>query len=295
LVFWLKLYLIAYPSYILVFGFYQEVIGVEISDLIKILLPLQPKAIADRLNEINSLSIPIMPDCENIATQGFVAQIGVSQWLDKIKPFLSDGSICFYRIVPCNEQFSEWFDDYGGYSDIEGIAELAEEPSSIAVYIRLGHTNTWVHIRLGLPISALELNLVAVSEEEDERYEREIESETAENKQEMIRLTVLVAKANGFNLLKSQAQREVFVSHWLKKNGENKNKNINEREIASRSISYYDFGVLPLRTKAMQSEGKSVKEIANELSHTQARIAKALLCEVSDEMSDWIGNDIWFP
>lgn len=228
--------------------------------------------------KINSIGIPVIK-CREIIQKGFVICIDSIDDLDK--SLIIDGSICAYTIEIYNNE----------YDDAPEFCNGME--TCFHTYIRLGASETWVYVKnttfVGALIFLIENKYVEDDDcEEDEDYEEVDYSR-------LNRLSTIVAKSKGFNLLKNRNQRKSFSQAILSKLDEE----IGEHEyygIAVNAETFYDFGVLPIEARRLKDEGKTESEIAKELGHTKARIEKALLCDVPDvirnSITEYDGNQM---
>lgn len=216
------------------------------------------------IRKIKCLGIPVIK-CKEVMANGFIICL---ENLDEInKSLITEKSICAYSIEIFN-------DEDCGYPEI-----YYKKERYIHTYIRLGETETWFYIKtvtlFGFLIDMYEKNLEPSDEYDDGEYADDIDYERIN------RLSTIVAKNKGFNLLKNRDQRRAFSKEILS----NTNEEFGEHElynIAANAESFYDFGVLPIAAKKMQLDDKSVVEIAKILGHTKARIEKAILIEVPD-------------
>jgi len=213
--------------------------------------------------KINALKIPIIK-CDEITPKGFILEIKDISDIDNY--LLTEGSICAYNIEIFNNEGSDFPDFYNGIE------------RCIHSYIRLGTTETWIYSRNPTFIGATIDIYEKFSDYDDEEYEEGAEDIDYER---LNRLSTIVAKSKGFNLLKNRDQRKNFAKEVLVDIDED----VMDHEyygIASNAETFYDFGVLPLEVKKLIDEGKSEKEIAITLGHTKAKISKALLVDIPD-------------
>jgi hypothetical protein len=216
------------------------------------------------IRKIHSLGIPVIK-CNDVIPKGFM--ICLTDFHGINKSWITEGSICAYYI--------EKFDD-------ESAPELLRNKERyIHIYIRIGNSDTWLYIKtvtlIGIPINIYEESLDNYDDEDDDDGHDDIDYER------LNRLSTMVAKTKGFNLLRNRDQRINFAKEVLSHIDEE----IQEYEyygIASNAETFYDFGVLPIEAKKLKAEGKSDSEIAKTLGHTKAKIEKALLCDVSENI-----------
>lgn len=191
-------------------------------------------------------------------------------------------------VVKFSQKVLDDDNDYtGDFSKFIGKEKIIE------IYIRLGETNTWIKYKPVLLINYY-LELYFKKDEEEEDYDEDYdEEEDSDYEEEVIdydrlnKLAVIVAKSNGFNLLKNRDQRKMFANDVLSKTSES----FSEYElfnIAATAETFYDLGILPTEAKKMHLDGKTDQEIAKSLGHTKARIEKALMCNVSDKIKKYI-------
>jgi ribosomal protein L35AE/L33A len=224
---------------------------------------------------INNLGIPIINDCKNVNPQGFMIEIENVEKIEELKPLISEGSLCVCYVQKVKEN------DYIG-----DISQFVGQEKIIDIYIRLGLTNTWIHLNFQTLIylileAKFEKNYM--DDEDLDSYDEDYDYETENNidYERLNRLATIVAKSKGFNLLKNRDQRKIFAKEVLTR-CEEEFENFELHGISTTAESIYDFGVLPLEARKLQLDGKSEQEIAKTLGHTKAKIEKALLCEVSD-------------
>lgn len=141
----------------------------------------------------------------------------------------------------------------------------------LAVYVRLGTTNTWLGSRMAQP---------ETEDDEDGDAEWDVDEDELTS-DEIISLPLSVARESGFGLLKNQNQRLEFVRHSIAKT-EYDLSDYTLREIASRADSYYSLGVLPSIVKKMTQDGNSITDVAKSLGISKAKAEKALSAEIPD-------------
>jgi hypothetical protein len=159
---------------------------------------------------------------------------------------------------------------------------MARKGIYIYIYIRIGETETWLYIKRTTLFGAL-IDMYESVNEYDEYDDDEGESEDDIDYQRLEKFYTIVAKSKGFNLLKNRDQRRNFSKEILS----NTDEEFDEHELGAIAVgaeTFYDFGVLPIAAKKLQLDGKSEPEIAKILGHTKARIERALLIEVTDDI-----------
>lgn len=240
-------------------------------------LKAQQDAVKNVIDKIRKLGIPVIK-CDKVIANGCIIHLDDLEKIDK--SLIIDGSICAYSIEIFDDEDSEQPDFYNG------------KERYVHTYIRLGTTETWIYVRditpAGIFIDLYEEKLNDGYEYDDE------ESETYSDyfdDDKINRLACIVAKADGFNLLKNRDQRKSFAKSYLKKSGEEIDDYYLGR-IAESAANIYEVGILPLNARALQSEGKTESEIAKILGHTKAKIEKSLLIEVSDEYLELLDDQI---
>lgn len=237
-------------------------------------LDIEKENISILNKQIECLGIPVIREYSEVIANGFI--IGVSS-INNIKHLINDGSICVYfsQVVSVG--------DYSG-----DISNFIGKEKIIEIYIRLGETNTWIKYKPMLLVSCyLEIFFKDNEEDDDDDYDDYDDEEEEIDYDRLNKLAVIVAKSNGFNLLKNRDQRKMFAGEVLSKTSES----FSEYElfnVAATAETFYDLGILPTEAKKLHLDGKTDQEIAKLLGHTKARIEKALRCDVSDKIRGYI-------
>lgn len=146
----------------------------------------------------------------------------------------------------------------------------------IKVYIRLGHSNTWLYFGFEIP----------EVDDDEEFLDEETDLDDELEREAFISISLQVAQAHGFSNLKNKAQRLEFTKSTLPKLYPEAISDYTTREIASRAESYYELGILPSQVKILSKEGKLISIIAKELGISKQRAERALACEIPDFISE---------
>lgn len=185
----------------------------------------------------------------------------ISAELSDYRNLFTEGSICVIDLEKFNDIKSEQDNDiYKG----------------IKIYIRLGNSNTWLHFGWTIP----EIDC------DEDLFDDEVDLEEEMEKEELVTISLQVAKAPGFGSLKNKSQRLEFTQSILPKLYPDAISDYTTREIASRSESYYEFGVLPYQVRSLSQAGKSIPVIAKELGISKQKAERALTCEIPEFISD---------
>jgi len=210
---------------------------------------------------IDSLDIPKIA-CKSLDDNGFIVNVGQIDNIDK--SVITDNSICVY--------YTDTLDDDEDHPDL--IKKLVGETRIINVYLRLGNSNTWIYSR----------NETLIGDMVND-YENQVDDEKPDyhfpviDQQKINSLSTIVAKAKGFSLLKNKEQRKMFASEVLESSGK-EFEPFEMDHIVTTSLTFYEFGILPIEAKKLSDEGNSISKIAKLLAHTNTKIEKALLCKV---------------
>ena len=212
------------------------------------------------LEFIDSLGIPKIA-CKSLDDNGFIVNVGQFDNIDK--SIIPDNSICVY--------YNDTLDEDDDYPEL--IKQLVSQIIIINIYVRLGNSNTWIYSRNETPIGDM------VNDYENQIDDKPTYHFPIIDQQKINTLSTIVAKAKGFSLLKNKEQRRMFASEVLEKAGK-EFESFEMDQIVTSSLTFYEFGVLPIEAKKLSDEGNSVSKIAKLLAHTNIKIEKALLCEV---------------
>lgn len=180
----------------------------------------------------------------------------------KFKNIITAGSICVINTDEASDEESS-----------------QEKLQSFNVYVRLGYTSTWLYYGIQAPEPEDDEDFLFGEDEEDEL-----------DKERLVDLSLQIAKTSGFGALKNKSQKFEFTQSQLPKIYPNEVSEYSAREIASRAESYYELGVLPLRAKLLQGEGKSAAEIAKALGISKPRAEKVINAEVPTHLLEKINK-----
>ena len=137
-------------------------------------------------------------------------------------------------------------------------------------YIRLRNSDTWLCCSLETP----------EEDDPDEVPEDEIgyswRRESSADESTLNTLAITVAKEIGFGGLKNKGERTDFSESVLSTRTELKLQRDDFWEIADRAETYFRTGVAPTQAKSLESEGKSVAEIARVMGRSKSRVTNAL-------------------
>lgn len=170
--------------------------------------------------------------------------------------------------------------------DVNKPDKESEDIDSISLYLRIGEGNVWLYSNVS--------NVFSDSESDDEDggedgfFYEEIDAEL------MSRLSYLVATDKNFSSMKNKSQRTELTKNIIEKL-ELDISEYNFREIASRSESIFEFGVLPKEANKLISSGETLSGAAKALGVTKARLEKALAMKTPDYIETIISkysNDV---
>jgi hypothetical protein len=166
--------------------------------------------------------------------------------------------------------------------DMTGLA------CQVNAYVRLGTTNTWLTATQRTPLGERLVSVDEMSDEDDADYLEEQYNALTQPDPTIPYKGLIVAEAQGFNLLRNQQQREEFTADIARREEWEDQSDLFISRVANCANGYYDSGVLPLRAKKLRDDGKTVKEIAKELGHTKHRIEQALNYVVPKHLEELI-------
>lgn len=145
-----------------------------------------------------------------------------------------------------------------------------QELRDLHVFIRLGTSDTWIHFAMETPED--ESDDDAADDEED----FELSQRHSVSDEELDRLALRFAKEVGFGSLKNNGERAMFAAGQMKISGEPLLKGHDYFEIGIRAESIYRLGVAPKIAKTLESEGKSIAQIARTMGISRTRVENAL-------------------
>ncbi len=215
------------------------------------------EAVASCLGAVESrlaaLGIPIVrgaflnEDCAQIV------EIAALDW-SLLAQLLVPGSICVVDLQPLPCLLTE-----------DGDAR------NLFVYFRQSTSGTWIKHSVMLAGSQAATESDELDDDEDDG-----DDEPELSQEELIRLAVRVARGEGFGSLKTRADRSEFACHVLADEPNFRAHGLYSWKVAALADGYFRTGVAPMRAKQLQSEGKSVAEIAREMGLPRQRVQTAL-------------------
>jgi hypothetical protein len=159
--------------------------------------------------------------------------------------------------------------DTGADGDIIGIQ----------TYVRLGTSNAWFYVAFNSDVD---------SEDDDDLSEYQDEPEV--DSEELSKMALIVARAEGFGGLKNRRQRQELANSLLEEHSELEIPSHYAGEIVARAEGLYEFGVLPERVRALQGLGKGVAEIFKALGITRQRVEKAASVKTQEYIAQLLKN-----
>lgn len=185
--------------------------------------------------------------------EGGVAIIDVDQLDDTvIEAVANDQSLC---VVEFGDQF------------ISADGEVVVD--DLHIYLRLGQTSTWLHFALSAPDFD--------EDGEDASWPFSgVRPALSFDKQRLDEMALQLARSDGFSSLRNRNERRDLADSLLAGSFDRDLTQLELDEIAKCAESLFILGLAPERAKALKSDGKSLKDIANILGLTTARVERAL-------------------
>jgi hypothetical protein len=232
-----------------------------------------------------------------VQAQGFVIKIDdIKELEEKSKQFGATLIILNVRYYEKNQELKALDDDITDIStfDNEDVSELA---CAMDVFVRLGESNTWLKHEAKTAASLYLIDAYDYDYGDDDYDDDDLDDEPESEESLAISMwrtekSLEIARIEGFGHLKNFEFRRLFIEDIAKKEGWF-NYSIDNYEIscsgfATTAYNCYEYAILPEKSKALQSEGKTIAEISKLLGHTKNRIEKSLAFKVPDGLAEAI-------
>jgi hypothetical protein len=149
------------------------------------------------------------------------------------------------------------------------LAQDDSDLEDINIYLRLGNSNTWIHLCLEAPYEG-------ANSDDDGVWWGGGQQELSIDAKTLQSLAMRVALATGFGSLRNKQERKDFSEATCGAFPDTKLNSQDLWEIASLADTYFTLGVLPSRAKMLEKDGKSLVEIVRMLGVSKARAERAL-------------------
>ena len=202
--------------------------------------------------------------------------------------FCGAGATIIYLDIPDFSPHTKLYDP-NSFGVLEVHTEKSTDDGSIIyagfdAYVRLGESNTWLCIGIKPPDPLDGKSLLDFDDEDDEIYAEsgELLPETPRPSQDDInRAAIVAANMDGFGAVwRSREMRADFVRPIISERLLDFDDEWSVDAVSRQAVTFWEFGVVPRRAKALKSEGEKISAIAKKLGITTQRAERAVSIEM---------------